>query len=152
MIQALIGPIANLAGTWFQNKLEKTKAEGKAKVAEAKARATVAEKVASGKIEWEGKMADATNDSWKDEFALVVLLAPAILVFIPGMREYVQRGFEMLANTQGFDITHHPAMALPCGMSDGLPVSLQLVGKHFNESTIYQAAHGFQEGTDWKNM
>ena len=66
--------------------------------------------------------------------------------------EYVQRGFEMLANTQGFDITHHPAMAIPCGMSDGLPVSLQLVGKHFNESTIYKAAHGFQEGTDWKNM
>ena len=97
MIQALIGPIANLAGTWFQNKLEKTKAEGKAKVAEAKARATVAEKVASGQIEWVGKMADATNDSWKDEFALVVLLAAAILVFIPGMREYVQSGFEVLA-------------------------------------------------------
>ena len=35
--------------------------------------------------------------SWKDEFALVVLLAPAILVFIPGMREYVQSGFEVLA-------------------------------------------------------
>ena len=65
MIQALIGPIANLAGTWFQNKLEKTKAEGKAKVAEAKARATVAEKVATGQIEWEGKMADATNDLGK---------------------------------------------------------------------------------------
>ena len=48
MIQALIGPIANLAGTWFQNKLEKTKADGKAKIAEAKARATVAEKVAAG--------------------------------------------------------------------------------------------------------
>ena len=27
-----------------------------------------------------------------------------------------------------------------------------ILGKHFNESTIYQAAHGFQEGTDWKNM
>ena len=48
MIQALIGPIANLAGTWFQNKVEKTKADGLAKVAEAKARATVAEKVAAG--------------------------------------------------------------------------------------------------------
>ena len=48
-------------------------------------------------VEWEGKMADATVDSWKDEFALVVLLAPAILVFIPGMREYVQSGFEVLA-------------------------------------------------------
>jgi hypothetical protein len=59
--------------------------------------ATVAEKVATGQVEWEGKMADATVDSWKDEFALVVLLAPAILVFIPGMREYVKEGFEILA-------------------------------------------------------
>ena len=97
MIQALIGPIANLAGTWFQNKIEKTKADGQAKVAEAKARATVAEKVATGQVEWEGKMADATVDSWKDEFALVVLLAPAILVFIPGMTDYVKQGFDILA-------------------------------------------------------
>tara|TARA_Y100000114_G_scaffold88204_1_gene81642 strand:- start:173 stop:568 length:396 start_codon:yes stop_codon:yes gene_type:complete len=97
MLQALIGPIANLAGTWFQNKVEKTKAEGLAKVAEAKARATVAEKVAAGEVEWEGKMADATVDSWKDEFALVVLLTPAILVFIPGMTEYVKQGFDILA-------------------------------------------------------
>ena len=96
MIQALIGPIANLAGSWFENKIAKTKAEGQAKGAEAKARATVAEKVAAGEVEWEGKMADATNDSWKDEFALVVLLAPAILVFIPGMREYVKQGFVVL--------------------------------------------------------
>ena len=96
MIQALIGPIANLAGTWFQNKVEKTKAEGMAKVAEAKARATVAEKVAAGEVEWEGKMAQASDNSWKDEFALVVLLAPAILVFIPGMTEYVRNGFEIL--------------------------------------------------------
>ena len=66
--------------------------------------------------------------------------------------EYVQRAGEMTANTFPFDITHHPAMAIPCGMSEGLPVSLQLIGKHFDESTIYRAAHGFQEGTDWKKM
>ena len=41
MIQALIGPIANLAGSWFENKIAKTKADGQAKVAEAKARASV---------------------------------------------------------------------------------------------------------------
>ena len=49
--------IANLAGTWFQNKIEKTKADGQAKVAEAKARATVAEKLqqvkSSGKVRWQ---------------------------------------------------------------------------------------------------
>ena len=49
MLQFL-GPIANLAGTWLENKVEKTKADGQAKVAEAKARATVAEKVAAGKL------------------------------------------------------------------------------------------------------
>ena len=98
MIQALIGPLANLAGTWFQNKVEKTKADGLAKVAEAKARATVAEKVAAGEVAWEGKMADATVDSWKDEFALVVLLLPAILVFLPGMKDYVKDGFVILAS------------------------------------------------------
>jgi len=97
MLASLIGPIANLAGTWFENKVAKTKADGEAKVAEAKARATVAEKVAAGEGAGEGKMADATVDSWKDEFALVVLLAPAILVFIPGMREYVKDGFAILA-------------------------------------------------------
>ena len=31
MIQALIGPIANLAGSWFENKIAKTKADGQAK-------------------------------------------------------------------------------------------------------------------------
>ena len=97
VLQALIGPIANLAGTWFENKVEKTKAEGQAKVAEARARATVAEKVAAGEVAWEGKMADATVDSWKDEFALVDLLLPAILVFIPGMKEYVKEGYAILS-------------------------------------------------------
>ena len=96
MIQALIGPLANLAGTWFQNKVEKTKADGLAKVAEAKARATVAEKVAAGEVAWEKSMADSTDNSWKDEFALTVLLLPAILVFIPSMTEYVRVGFEVL--------------------------------------------------------
>ena len=50
--------------------------------------------------------------------------------------EYVQRALEMISNTAPFDITHHPAMAIPCGMSKGLPVSMMLVGKHFEESTI----------------
>jgi len=93
----LLSIAGNLASSWLENKVEKTKADGQAKVAEAKARATVAEKVAAGEVAWEGKMADATDNSWKDEFALVVLLAPAILVFIPGMKQYVKEGFEILA-------------------------------------------------------
>ena len=96
MLTALIGPIANLASNWMSSKVEKVKADGQAKVAEAKARASVAEKVATGEVQWEKSMADATDNSWKDEFALTVLLLPAILVFIPSMTEYVRVGFEVL--------------------------------------------------------
>jgi len=96
MLGALIGPIANLAGSWMESKVEKVKADGQAKVAEAKAKAVVAEKVAAGEVAWEKSMADATDGSWKDEFALIVLLLPAILVFIPSMTEYVRSGFEVL--------------------------------------------------------
>ena len=70
----------------------------KPKFFEAKARATVAkESCEPGEVEWEGKMAEATDNSWKDEFALVVLLTPANLVFIPGMRDHVHKGFEVLS-------------------------------------------------------
>jgi amidase len=48
--------------------------------------------------------------------------------------------------------TRHPAMAVPCGMSDGLPVSLMLVAKHFDEPTIYKAAFAFEQAGDWKKM
>ena len=96
MLTALIGPIANLASSWMNSKVEKVKADGQAKVAQAKAKAVVAEKVATGEVAWEKSMADATDSSWKDEFALVVLLAPAILVFVPSMTEYVRTGFEVL--------------------------------------------------------
>jgi amidase len=66
--------------------------------------------------------------------------------------DYVARALEMIANTAPFDISHHPAMSLPCGMVDGLPVGLMLVGRHFEESTIYRAAHAFEKAGDWRNM
>jgi amidase len=42
--------------------------------------------------------------------------------------------------TAPFDVTGHPAMSVPCGMGDGLPIAFMLVGKHYDESTIYRAA------------
>ena len=58
----------------------------------------------------------------------------------------------MIGNTAPFDLTHHPAMSLPYGMVDGLPVGLMLVGKHFGEPTIYRAAYAFEQSGDWKGM
>ena len=66
--------------------------------------------------------------------------------------EYVARAVETIANTLPFNLTHHPAMSVPCGMIDGLPVGLTLVGRHFAEATIYRAAHAFEQSGDWKTM
>jgi amidase len=65
---------------------------------------------------------------------------------------YCQRGFEMLPNTAPFDVTGHPAMTVPCGLSQGLPIGMQLVAKHWNESTIYRAAHAFEQLGDWREF
>jgi amidase len=65
---------------------------------------------------------------------------------------YLQRAFEMIGNTAPFDVTGHPAMSIPCGMSDGLPIGLMLIGKDYDESTIYAAAHAFEQSGDWKTM
>jgi amidase len=61
---------------------------------------------------------------------------------------YVQRAFEMIANTAPFDATGHPAMSIPCGESEGLPIGLMLIGKHWDEATIYRAAHAFEQAED----
>ena len=65
---------------------------------------------------------------------------------------YIQRAFEMVPNTAPFNATGHPAMTLPCGMSDGLPIGLMLIGKYYDEPTIYRAAAAFEGAGDWTKM
>ncbi len=64
---------------------------------------------------------------------------------------YCQRAFEMLANTAPFDVTGHPAMSIPCGMSDGLPVGMMLIAGNWQEATIYRAAAAFEGAGDWQD-
>jgi len=52
--------------------------------------------------------------------------------------------------TVPFDVSGQPAIALPCGFtSSGLPISLQLAGRPFDEATICRAAHAYEAATDW---
>lgn len=49
-----------------------------------------------------------------------------------------------------FNLTGLPALALPIGFSkDGLPLSLQLIGRPFGEATVLRAAQAYQEATGW---
>ena len=43
-----------------------------------------------------------------------------------------------------------PALSIPCGFDErGLPVGLQLMGRHFSEALLLGTAHRYQQGTDW---
>ena len=42
-----------------------------------------------------------------------------------------------------------PAMSIPAGFVNKLPVGLQLIGNHFEEAKILNAAHIYQKNTDW---
>jgi amidase len=99
----------------------------------------------------------AAYDTVLDRYDLLVMpTLPLRATKIPGPEaprmDIITRAFEMIGNTAPFDVTGHPAMTLPCGMSEGRPAGLMLVGKHFDESTIYKAAYAFEQSHDWMKV
>ena len=60
------------------------------------------------------------------------------------LQMYLSDIFTISANLAGI-----PAMSIPCGQSqDNLPIGLQLMGNHFDEATLLNVAHQFQQTTD----
>jgi aspartyl-tRNA(Asn)/glutamyl-tRNA(Gln) amidotransferase subunit A len=51
--------------------------------------------------------------------------------------------------TIGANLAGLPAISVPCGFVDDLPIGLHLVGAHFAESTLLRCAHQYQQQTDW---
>ena len=99
----------------------------------------------------------ARYDAALQEVDLLLLpTTPMKASVLPGpdasREEIMTRSYESLTNTWQFNLTHHPALSLPCGLSDGLPVGLMLVGRHFDETTIYRAAAAFEQHDDWRTL
>lgn len=64
--------------------------------------------------------------------------------------ERIDRAVNMLPNTAPFDVTGHPALSVPAGTSDGLPVGLMLVGEQFDDTTVLRTGYAFEQNHDWK--
>lgn len=69
MLQTLIGPVVNLVGGYMQNKAEEKQAKHEAKI-----------QVIKNDANWEATMAEASSNSWKDEFWTIVLSIPVFMV------------------------------------------------------------------------
>jgi amidase len=66
--------------------------------------------------------------------------------------EIVDRALNMLPNTAPFDVTGHPALSVPCGTADGLPVGLMFVGERFDDAAVLDAGHAFETSHDWESF
>jgi aspartyl-tRNA(Asn)/glutamyl-tRNA(Gln) amidotransferase subunit A len=42
-----------------------------------------------------------------------------------------------------------PGISIPCGFADGLPIGLQIIGKAYQEATIFSIAHAYEQATEW---
>ena len=60
------------------------------------------------------------------------------------IQNYLADVFTVAANLAGI-----PAISIPAGFAKGLPIGMQLMGKHFSEGVLLNAAHHYQQHTDW---
>tara|TARA_X000001388_G_scaffold71413_1_gene61179 strand:- start:238 stop:615 length:378 start_codon:yes stop_codon:yes gene_type:complete len=93
IFSAIVGPVANLAGTWMKNKHEQGQAKHQAQM-----------QVIQNDADWEAKMAAASGASWKDEFWTIVLALPIFMVGYavafndPSVLDRVHASFDALSN------------------------------------------------------
>jgi amidase len=65
----------------------------------------------------------------------------------------MQHSWEQITNTCPFNVTHHPAISVPCGLGEGdRPIGLMLIAKHWKESTLYRIADAFERAGNWQSM
>ena len=92
MLQALIGPIANLGSTFLKNRAEQAAAKQKLKVAKIEAQTKKVEQDGA----WELEQARASQDSWKDELWTVFFVLLLSACFYPPAQPYIEDGFRFL--------------------------------------------------------
>ena len=96
-------------------------------------------------------VASAYDEALSDVDLLVMPTTPMKATVIPppdaSREEYTERALEMITNTCPFNVTGFPAMSVPCGTSDGLPIGMMLVGRRGDDATVLCAADAFDRAS-----
>lgn len=82
-----------------------------------------------------------------DVLVLPTVPATASLLPAPGDDDatLVAQAMGKALNTAPMDVTGHPAISVPAGLVDGLPVGMTIMGKRFDDATVLRVAHAFEE-------
>ena len=125
MLQLLIKPLLGVAGQAVSGFIETKKAKAENKLTEIKANTKLKQQQIAGEVSWEASAVDQMKGSWKDELILICLLAPATLVFFPGMTVHIEAGF--IALQQLPDYYKH-LLYIACSASFGLKAGKGAMG------------------------
>ena len=125
MLNLLIKPLLGVAGQAVSGFIETKKAKAENKLTEIKANTKLKQQQIAGEVSWEASAVDQMKGSWKDEFVLLALMIPAILVFIPGMTEHVDRGFEALHKLPDY---YKHLLYIACSASFGIKAGKGAMG------------------------
>src|SRR5262249_5372061 len=99
------------------------------------------------------------KDGWQRMFETIdVLIAPTVpaaaakigqetFTWPNGAEEAVTPAY--VRTSCPANLTGLPAISVPCGFVEGLPVAFQLLGRPYDEATILRAAHAYEETTEW---
>jgi aspartyl-tRNA(Asn)/glutamyl-tRNA(Gln) amidotransferase subunit A len=92
-------------------------------------------------------------ERWRREIGGVfedvdVIVTPTMPV--PPVRVGTSSDLSLIRNTNAFDVFGLPTISIPCGFTEaGLPVGLQITGRHLDEATVFQLAYAYEQATEW---
>jgi hypothetical protein len=95
IIQGVMGVASEAVGGYMETK----KAKAKQKLVKIEAETSLMEKQITGEIDWDVEAVKGSKESWKDEYLTILFSIPLLLCFLPWTVDYVERGFEALAQT-----------------------------------------------------
>jgi aspartyl-tRNA(Asn)/glutamyl-tRNA(Gln) amidotransferase subunit A len=84
-----------------------------------------------------------------------LLVTPTTAVPPPTIEEALRLGIELelIRNTLPFNVYGLPTISIPCGFtSAGLPIGMQISGRHFGEGKVLALAHAYEQATGWHTM
>ena len=125
MLQLLLKPLIGVASNAVSGFIETKKLKQEAKVTKIKADTKLMQDRIAGKVAWEASAVDQMKGSWKDELILICLLAPATLVFFPGMTDHIHAGFIALQSLPDY---YKHLLYIACSASFGIKGAKGAVG------------------------
>ena len=102
------------------------------------------------------RLRDAYDAALADYDVLVMPTTPFRATLIPpsdcAIEDKVAFAMQMIGNTAQFGATGHPAISVPCGVVDDLPIGMQIVGRHLDEHIVLRVAEEVEHLSDWQAL